>query len=122
MITLEPAKLVRIHLGEDDQWEGRPLYEAILDRCLQAQIAGATVYRCIEGFGASSLIHQPHFLARSADAPIVVTIVDRDEKIQQLLAMLDELVDDGLIAISDVEIVQDGSRGTPAPPRDERTH
>lgn len=102
----EPAQLVRIHFGEHDRRDGRPLYELILERCRSAGIAGATVYRGIEGYGASSLIHRPHLFDRSSDAPIVVTIVDTEAKVQTLLPVLDELVDEGLIAISNVELLR----------------
>lgn len=108
MITTEPAQLVRIHLGEHDQHDGQPLYEVILERCHSAGMAGATVYRGIEGYGASSLIHRPHLFGRSSDAPIVVTIVDTAAKVQAFLPMLDELVDEGLIAISNVEMLRTG--------------
>lgn len=106
MITTEPAQLVRIHLGEHDHLDGRPLYEVILERCRSAGMAGATVYRGIEGYGASSLIHRPHLFGRSSDAPIVVTIVDTEAKVQAFLPVLDELVDEGLIAISHVEMLR----------------
>lgn len=109
MMEREPAQLVRIHLGENDHWDDRPLYEVILERCRAAGIAGATVYRGIEGYGASSLIHRPHLFGRSSDAPIVVTIVDTEEKVQAFLPMLDELVDEGLIAISNVDMLHFGA-------------
>lgn len=113
-MTTEPGQLVRIHLGEHDQRDGRPLYEVILERCRSAGMAGATVYRGIEGYGASSLIHRPHLFGRSSDAPIVVTIVDTAAKVQAFLPVLDELLDEGLIAISNVELLRVGSGSSPA--------
>jgi PII-like signaling protein len=113
-MTAEPAQLVRIHLGEHDQRDGRPLYEVILERCRSAGMAGATVYRGIEGYGASSLIHRPHLFGRSSDAPIVVTIVDSAAKVQAFLPVLDELLDEGLIAISNVEMLRVGSGSSSA--------
>jgi PII-like signaling protein len=98
------AKLLRIHFGENDTWLGRPLYEAIVLKCRELDLAGATVYRGIEGYGASTRIRHSHML--SHDGPIVVTIVDTEEKIKKLLPALDEMVGDGLIAISDVEIIR----------------
>lgn len=107
------AKMLRVHFGEDDKWNGKPLYEAIIEKCRELDIAGATVFRGIEGYGASTLIHRPH-LFRSADLPIMISIVDTDEKIKRLLPNLDEMVDEGLIALSDVEVIryvhQDGLR------------
>jgi len=100
------AKLLRIHFGEDDKWQGKPLYEAIVARCREMDIAGATVYRGIEGYGASTLIRHEHLLSFSKDAPIVVTIIDSDENIQKLLPMLDEMVGEGLIAMSNVEVIK----------------
>ena len=108
------AKMLRIHFGEDDKWQGKPLYRAIVERCRELDIAGATVYRGIEGYGASTLIHRPHLMSFSSDAPIMVSIVDTDDKIKKLIPKLDQMVDEGLIAISDVEVIkyvhQEGTR------------
>jgi uncharacterized protein len=100
------AKMLRIHFGEDDKWHGKLLYRAIVEKCRELDIAGATVYRGIEGYGASTLIHRPHLLSFSSDAPIMVSIVDTDEKIKTLIPMLDRMVEEGLIAISDVEVIK----------------
>ena len=86
------AKMFRIHFGEDDQWQGRPLYEAIVERCRKLDIAGASVYRGIEGYGASTMIRRSHMLRFSADAPILVQVIDTEENIQRLLPALDEMV------------------------------
>ena len=111
------AKMLRIHFGEDDQWHGRPLYEAIIQRCRELDIAGATVYRGIQGYGASTIIRRRHLLSFSADAPILVQIIDTAENIQRLLPALDEMVQEGLIAMSDVEVIkyvhQGGLRSQP---------
>jgi uncharacterized protein len=107
------AKMLRIHFGEDDKWHGKPLYEAIVETCRELDLAGATVYRGIEGYGASTLIHRAHVLW-SSDRPVMVSVVDTEEKINKLLPALDQMVDEGLIAISDVEVIkyvhQDGVR------------
>ncbi|HSM87742.1 MAG TPA: DUF190 domain-containing protein [Candidatus Limnocylindrales bacterium] len=100
------AKLVRIHFGEDDKFQGKPLHEAIVHKCQELDIAGATVYRGFEGYGASTRIHRAHGFRLSSDAPIVVTIVDSDEKIRQLIPHLDAMLGEGLIAVSDVEVVR----------------
>jgi uncharacterized protein len=100
------AKMLRIHFGEDDKWKGKPLYEAIVERCRELDIAGATVLRGIEGYGASTIIRRRHLLSFSADAPILVQVVDTDENIQRLVKSLDEMTFDGLIAISDVEVIK----------------
>jgi len=112
------AKLLRIHFGEDDQWHGRPLYEAIVERCRKLDIAGATVLRGIEGYGASTIIRRSHLLHFSPDAPILVEVIDTEENIQRLLPALDEMVRyGGLIALSDVEVIkyvhQQGYRSQP---------
>ncbi len=107
------AKMLRIHFGEDDKWNDKPLYEAIVMKCRELDIAGATVFRGIEGYGASTLVHKEHFL-RSSDRPIMVSVVDTEEKIKALIPALDEMVDEGLIAMSEVEVIryvhQDGVR------------
>lgn len=100
------AKMLRIHFGEDDKWNGQPLYQAIVERCRELNIAGATVMRGIEGYGASTMIRRRHLFSFSSDAPILVQIVDTAENIQRLLASLDEMTFDGLIAISDVEVIK----------------
>ena len=108
------AKMLRIHFGEDDKWKGKPLYRAIVEKCRELDIAGATVFRGIEGYGASTLIHRAHLLSFSSDAPIMVSVIDEDQKIQTLIPYLDEMVDEGLIALSEVEVIkyvhQDGAR------------
>jgi len=100
MQRYQPAKLVRLHLGERDRYQGQPLYEAILDACRQRDIAGATVFRGLEGFGESAAIHRPRLLGH--DLPIVIQIVDSPANIASLLPVLEEMLDKGMIAVSDV--------------------
>jgi uncharacterized protein len=100
------AKMLRIHFGEDDKWNGKPLYRAIVEKCRELDIAGATVFRGIKGYGASTLIHRSHLLSFSSDAPIMVSVIDSEEKVQRLLPHLDEMVREGLIAISEVEVIK----------------
>jgi hypothetical protein len=108
------ARMLRIHFGEDDKWKDKPLYQAIVEKCRELDIAGATVLRGIAGYGASTLIRRPHALSFSHDAPVMVSVIDSEEKIQQLIPFLDEAVDEGLIAMSEVEVIkyvhQDGFR------------
>ena len=108
------AHLVRIHFGEDDKWKEKPLYQAIVEKCRELDIAGATVFRGIEGYGASTLIRRAHRMSFSSDAPLMVTVIDSEDKIRKLLPLLDKMVDEGMIAISEVEVIkyvhQDGLR------------
>ena len=101
------AKMLRIHIGENDRWEGEPLYQTIVKRARQLDIAGATVYKGILGYGAHKRIHMHHALALSSDDPILITVIDAEEKINALLGALENVVTEGcLIAISDVTVVK----------------
>ena len=100
------ARMLRIHFGEDDKWQGKPLHEAILAKCAELGMAGATVYRGIEGFGASTRIHHASHWTFSKDAPIMLTIIDKEDQIAALIPHLDAMVVDGLIAISSVEVIR----------------
>ncbi|HLH44562.1 MAG TPA: DUF190 domain-containing protein [Bryobacteraceae bacterium] len=104
MQKLQPAKLLRLHITERDQHHGKPLYEAIVQKCLDLRIAGATVFRGLEGFGDAAEIHRSRLVGH--DLPIVVQIVDTDENIQRLLPALEDMMDKGLIAISDVHTLR----------------
>jgi uncharacterized protein len=108
------ARMVRIHFGEADKWKGKPLYLAIVEKCRELDIAGATVLRGIEGYGASTRIYKAHLLSFSSDAPVMVSVIDVEDKIAKLLPHLDEMVAEGLIAMSDVEVIkyvhQEGKR------------
>jgi PII-like signaling protein len=99
------AKMIRIHIGEDDRWEGRPLYEAIVQEARRQDLAGATVYRGIEGYGASSRIHRKHLLT-SSDLPVMVCVIDETSMIEAFLPTVERMVGEGLIAISDVEVIR----------------
>ena len=100
-----PGRRVRIYIGESDQWHGRPLYTAIVQQARKRGLAGATVARGIMGYGAASVIHEPHLFRLSNDLPVVIEIVDTDEKIGAFLPCLDELVHEGMITTSEVEII-----------------
>jgi len=105
MTLTGPAKLVRVHFGEDDRWHGKPLYEAIVEEARRHDLAGATVYRGIEGYGASSRIHRRQLLT-SADLPIVLCLIDAADRIARFLPTLENMVQEGLVAISDVEVIR----------------
>jgi hypothetical protein len=105
MKTGDTARMIRIYFGEDDRWHGKPLHEAIVEEALRQDLAGATVYRGIEGYGASTRIHRRHLMT-SADLPIMVCIVDSPSKIERFLPMLERMVHEGLIAMSDVEVIR----------------
>jgi len=98
------AKMLRVHVGAKDTWEGEPLWEALVKRFHQLDLAGATVYRGVEGYGASGRIHR-RAVWRSADEPITVVAVDSAEKIEKALPYLDRMVGSGLVAISDVDVI-----------------
>jgi len=100
------AKMLRIHFGEGDKWQGKPLHEAIVAKCQELGLANAIVYRGIEGYGASSRIHHSSLWRFSKDAPIMLSIIDREEQINKLLPHLDGMVEEGLIAISSVEVIR----------------
>jgi len=99
------AKMIRIHFGEDDRWEGKPLYEAIVEEARRMDLAGATAYRGIEGYGASSRIHKKHAFV-SSDLPIMVVVIDTEENIARFLPVVERMVSEGLIAISDVDVIR----------------
>lgn len=100
------AKMLRIHFSQKDQWDGKPLHEALLKVCLELGIAGATVYRGVEGFGLSAHIHHSSLWPAANDPPIMVSIVDREEQIARLLPHLDAMVAEGVVVLSDVEVVR----------------
>jgi PII-like signaling protein len=99
-----PARLLRIHISEGDRFQGKPLYEAIVAKCREMKIAGATVFRGLEGYGESAEMHKSH-LARH-DQPILISIVDSGENLSRLVPVVEEMMDTGLIAVSDVRAVR----------------
>ena len=99
------GRLLRIFIGESDRWHGAPLFEAIVRRAREEGLAGATVLRGMEGFGASSRVHTTKILRLSADLPIVVEIVDRAERIEAFLPLLDEMVREGMMTLEKVRVI-----------------
>ncbi|NPV42675.1 MAG: DUF190 domain-containing protein [Firmicutes bacterium] len=100
------ARRLRIYIGESDHYKGMPLYHAIVLKAKELGLAGASVFRGIEGFGANSRIHSARILAISNDLPVLVDIVDSVEYIEKILPFLDEIVKEGLITIEDIEIIK----------------
>jgi uncharacterized protein len=101
-----PALRLTVFVGEDDHWHHRPLYHEIVHRAHTAGLAGASVLRGIEGYGASSRIHTTRLLSLSEDLPIAVVIVDSEVRIRGFLPQLDELVSEGLVIIDPVEVIR----------------
>ncbi|ADU51761.1 protein of unknown function DUF190 [Thermaerobacter marianensis DSM 12885] len=100
-----PARRLTVYVGESDSWQGKPLYHAIVLKARELGLAGATVYRGIEGFGANSRVHTARVLELSSDLPVIVEIIDHVDRLQALLPFLDEAVQEGLVVLEDVEIV-----------------
>lgn len=98
------AKMLRVHIGANDTWEGEPLHLALVKRFHQLDLAGATAYRGLEGYGATGRIHR-QAVFRSGDEPITVVVVDAADKIEKALPYLDQMVGSGLVAISDVDVI-----------------
>jgi hypothetical protein len=97
--------LLRVFLGEEDRWAGKPLHVAVVERARREGLAGATVLRGLLGFGASSRLHTTHVLRLSDDLPMIVEIVDREDRIRAFLPALDEMVRDGMVTLERVEVV-----------------
>jgi uncharacterized protein len=104
MLPGQPARLLRIHISESDRFEGKPLYEAIVNKCREMKIAGATVFRGLEGYGETAEMHKYRFTRH--DQPILISIIDTAENLARLSPVVEEMMETGLIAISDVQIVR----------------
>jgi PII-like signaling protein len=104
-MTLDgPARRLTVFIGEDDTWHHKPLYTEIVHRAHSAGLAGASVFRGIEGFGTSSRIHTSRLLSLSEDLPVTVVIVDTAEKIDAFVSQVEEIVTEGLVTIDDVAV------------------
>lgn len=108
------GKLVRIFIGESDKLGKKPLYQAIVEMLREEGLAGATVLRGVEGFGAHSRLHTARILRLSEDLPIVVECVDSSERIDRVLPRLDEMVGDGLVTVEPVEVISYRAAEPPA--------
>jgi PII-like signaling protein len=100
------ARLLTIYINSTDKWHGRPLYSAIVQLCRDRGIAGATVTRCDEGYGASRLLHSTHLLELSENLPVRIDIIDIPERIDPLLTALGEMIGEGLLTVGPVHIVK----------------
>ncbi len=106
--------LMRIHIGERDRFEGRPLYQAIVSLLRERQHAGATVTRAIMGFGATARLHTDSILRLSVDLPLVIECVDTEEKIEAILPELDRMMGGGLITLEKVRVIAYRPEARPA--------
>ena len=110
------AKLMRIFVGENDKWNGKPLHQALMESMRANDIAGVTVYQGILGYGANRRIHQDSALHLSHDRPMMLSVVDTEERLRAFLPVLDDMVQQGLVVFSDVDVIkythnyQDGER------------
>jgi len=105
MKLLTEARLLRIFIGESDKFGGRPLYQVIVERARQHELAGATVLRGYLGFGANSRIHSARVLRLSEDLPMVIEIVDEPERINAFVEELDGMISEGLVTLEKVEVL-----------------
>ena len=101
-MVLDPGKLIRIFVNETDNYRGKPLYEAIVARCQELNLAGVTVFRGLEGFGETAELHRAGLFG--GDCPIVITIVETGEKARLAVPVLQSMMTGGIIAITDVEV------------------
>jgi PII-like signaling protein len=97
---------MRLYLGEADQWNGEPLYDAIVKQLRMMDVSGATVYRGILGYGAKGHMHKQGFLHISRDLPVMISVIDSAEKLQEIMDRVESMMADGLIVLSDVEIIR----------------
>ena len=104
MRTTSRARLLRLHFSEGDEFRGQPLYQAIVQRARELGIAGATVFRGLEGFGETAEMHRHHVMRH--DQPIVVTIVDTAENLDRLIVEVEAMMTTGMMAMSDVEAIR----------------
>jgi PII-like signaling protein len=100
------ARMLRIHFGENDRWQGKPLHEAIVIKCKELGIEEVIVFRGIEGYGTSTRIRHSSHWKFSKDAPIQVSVIDTEERIAALIPFLDQVVEEGLVATSLVDVVR----------------
>jgi hypothetical protein len=100
------AKHLRIYMGESDKWNGEPLYDAMVKQLRMMDISGATVYRGLMGYGVTGETHKEGFLHMSRDLPVMVSVVESAEKIDSVMDMIEGMMQEGLIVISDVEFIR----------------
>jgi hypothetical protein len=113
MTLREKGDLLRIFIGESDTWQGAPLYEAIVERARQMHLAGATVLRGPMGFGKNSRMRTAKLLELSSDLPILIEIIDTEDRIREFLPVVDEMVQDGLVTLEPVQVLKYAARQQP---------
>lgn len=104
------ARRLRIYIGEADQWKGKSLYHAIVLKAKELDLAGATVFRGLMGYGANSRIHSARIVDLSSDLPVLIEIVDSQEYIDKFMPYLDEIVTEGMVTIDDIEVIRYGNK------------
>lgn len=104
MSPTNPASILRIHVCETDTYDGRPLFEAVVSKCRELQIAGATVFRGLEGYGETAEIHRRHLM--TSDQPIVIVVVDAPAIIDRLVPVVEEMMGTGVIAVSQADMIR----------------
>jgi PII-like signaling protein len=100
------AKMMRIYIGEEDRWKDKPLYKALVEAMRANDIAGVTVYRGILGYGAHRRMHKDKALHLSHDCSIMLSVIDTEQKIQSFIQLVDQMVEEGLVVLSDVDIIK----------------
>jgi uncharacterized protein len=109
MWTFHPAKVLHIYANSTDQWSGRPLHSAIIHKCLDLGIAGATAFRSFEGYGLSHEMHTTRLLSLSENLPVRIEIVDSPEAVERLLDELGDMLKQTLVTIGDIQLVRKGA-------------
>ncbi len=104
------AKRLRIYIGENDHWKRQSLYSAIVEKAKELDMAGATVFRGLMGYGANSRIHTASIVDLSSDLPILVEIIDSEEYISKLVPLLEDMMEEGMVIIDDVEVIKYGRK------------
>ncbi|MEX1117732.1 MAG: DUF190 domain-containing protein [Terrimicrobiaceae bacterium] len=105
MTLPKDAMRLRIHIGESDRWNHQPLYEALTLKARELGLAGATVLRSPMGFGASSKVHTAKILQLSSDLPVIIEVVDTEEKLNSFLSVLEDMLDGGLVTLEKVQVI-----------------
>jgi PII-like signaling protein len=100
------AKIVTVYVNSTDQWHGQPLYTAIVQLCQQRGLAGATVSRCVEGYGAGGKLHTTRLLELSENLPVRIEIIDLPERIEPFLTALGGMIGEGLVTVSDTHVLR----------------